>query len=120
MRDAPTEWTSIARNIACDKCLRANSLRANSDAIHSTAHAPSAIKAARDIVSYDIYYVSVPHAHGGQQHVINFHDYYSDLIMPYLLVHESDAFGAIQHYILPFANPTTSLCNACTQTIRVT
>eukprot|EP00965_Chrysotila_dentata_P132848 4392676-Pleurochrysis_carterae.AAC.1 len=49
-RDAPTEWTSIARNIACDECLRANS-----DTIHSTSQAPTA-KAASDIVSYDLYY----------------------------------------------------------------
>eukprot|EP00965_Chrysotila_dentata_P205073 6182724-Pleurochrysis_carterae.AAC.5 len=57
-RAAPKAWADIARNIACDDCLRANS-----DAVYSTAHAPVA-KAAGDLVSYDIYYVSVPHIHG--------------------------------------------------------
>eukprot|EP00965_Chrysotila_dentata_P207996 6184453-Pleurochrysis_carterae.AAC.1 len=92
-RDAPKAWADIARNIACDDCLRANS-----DVKHSTAHMPVA-KAAGDLVSYDICYVSVPHIHSGQQHVINFHDHYSTLNMPYLLARKSDAFKAIQHYV---------------------
>eukprot|EP00965_Chrysotila_dentata_P139870 4623925-Pleurochrysis_carterae.AAC.2 len=66
--------------------------------MHSTAHAPIP-KLAGEIVNYDIYYVSVPHVHGGQQYVINFHDHYSDLSMSYLLARKSDAFGAIQHYL---------------------
>eukprot|EP00965_Chrysotila_dentata_P016231 537077-Pleurochrysis_carterae.AAC.1 len=55
--------------------------------------------AAGDIVSYDIYFVSVPHVHGGQQYVISFHDHYSTLNTPYLLARKSDAFTAIQHYL---------------------
>eukprot|EP00965_Chrysotila_dentata_P162210 5356855-Pleurochrysis_carterae.AAC.1 len=58
-----------------------------------------ATTAAGDIISYDIYYVSVPHVHGGQQYVINFHDHYSTLNTPYLLALKSDAFTALQHYI---------------------
>eukprot|EP00965_Chrysotila_dentata_P043726 1454123-Pleurochrysis_carterae.AAC.1 len=49
-----------------------------------------AAKAAGDLVSYDVYYVSVPHIHGGQQYVINFYDHYSALNMPYLLARKSD------------------------------
>eukprot|EP00965_Chrysotila_dentata_P046574 1547316-Pleurochrysis_carterae.AAC.1 len=59
-RDAPEAWASIVRNFAC-----ADYLHANSDELHSTAHAP-VTNAAGDLVSYDIYYVSVPHIHGGQ------------------------------------------------------
>eukprot|EP00965_Chrysotila_dentata_P100455 3319993-Pleurochrysis_carterae.AAC.1 len=68
-RDAPESWASITRNFACEDCLHANS-----DAVHSSAHMPVPV-AAGDTVSYDIYYVSVPHVHGGQQYVINFHDH---------------------------------------------
>eukprot|EP00965_Chrysotila_dentata_P051501 1708250-Pleurochrysis_carterae.AAC.1 len=78
-RDAPASWATIARNFACEECLHANS-----DAIHSSAHMPTPT-AAGDIVSYDIYYVSKPHIHGGQQYVINFHNHYSTLNSPYLL-----------------------------------
>eukprot|EP00965_Chrysotila_dentata_P170589 5631382-Pleurochrysis_carterae.AAC.1 len=59
-RDAPEAWASIASNFACADCLHANS-----DALHSTAQAP-ATNAAGGLVSYDIYYVSIPHIHGGQ------------------------------------------------------
>eukprot|EP00965_Chrysotila_dentata_P236298 6201244-Pleurochrysis_carterae.AAC.3 len=38
--------------------------------------------AAGDIVSYNIYYVSVPDAHSGQQYVINFHDNHLTLTLP--------------------------------------
>eukprot|EP00965_Chrysotila_dentata_P179874 5939092-Pleurochrysis_carterae.AAC.1 len=58
---------------------------------------------AGDLVSYDIYYVSTPHIHGGQQYVINFHDHYSTLNMPYLLARKSDAVDAIKHF-LAFCN----------------
>eukprot|EP00965_Chrysotila_dentata_P043611 1450156-Pleurochrysis_carterae.AAC.1 len=54
---------------------------------------------AGDIISYAINYVSVPHVHGGQQYVINFHDLYSTLNTPYLLARKTDAFIALQHYI---------------------
>eukprot|EP00965_Chrysotila_dentata_P003082 100965-Pleurochrysis_carterae.AAC.1 len=57
-RDAPEAWSNIARNFACNECLQANS-----DALHSNAHAPMT-NALGDLVSYDIYYVSVPHIHG--------------------------------------------------------
>eukprot|EP00965_Chrysotila_dentata_P101122 3339621-Pleurochrysis_carterae.AAC.1 len=59
-RDAPDAWATLARNIACEDCLSANS-----DAVHSCAHMPATTNAG-DIISYDIYYVSVPHVHGGQ------------------------------------------------------
>eukprot|EP00965_Chrysotila_dentata_P146778 4846536-Pleurochrysis_carterae.AAC.1 len=61
-RDAPNVWATIARNFACEDCLHANS-----DAVHSNAHMPVPV-AAGDIISYDIYYVSVPHIHGGQRY----------------------------------------------------
>eukprot|EP00965_Chrysotila_dentata_P032875 1096177-Pleurochrysis_carterae.AAC.1 len=54
-RDAPNAWATIARNFACEDCLHAKS-----DAVHSDAHMPMPT-AAGDIISYDIYYVSVPH-----------------------------------------------------------
>eukprot|EP00965_Chrysotila_dentata_P054571 1811251-Pleurochrysis_carterae.AAC.1 len=54
---------------------------------------------AGDIISYDIYYVSVPHVHSSQQYVINFHDLHSTLNTPYLLARKSDTFTALQHYI---------------------
>eukprot|EP00965_Chrysotila_dentata_P212642 6187156-Pleurochrysis_carterae.AAC.4 len=60
-RDAPESWATIARDFACDDCLKANS-----DVIHSTAHMQIA-KTAGDLVSYDIYYVSVPYIYVGQQ-----------------------------------------------------
>eukprot|EP00965_Chrysotila_dentata_P081812 2700667-Pleurochrysis_carterae.AAC.2 len=70
-RDAPDAWARLARNITyCEDCLSANS-----DAVHSNAHMP-ATTAVGDIISYDIYYVSVPHVHGGQQYEISFHDHY--------------------------------------------
>eukprot|EP00965_Chrysotila_dentata_P061956 2052999-Pleurochrysis_carterae.AAC.1 len=59
-RDAPEFWATIARDFACDDCRKAKS-----DAIHSTAHIRFA-KTAGDLVSYDIYYVSGRHIHGGQ------------------------------------------------------
>eukprot|EP00965_Chrysotila_dentata_P258041 6213077-Pleurochrysis_carterae.AAC.2 len=40
---------------------------------------------AGDILSYDIYYASVPHVPGGQRYVIKFHDHYSTLNTPYEL-----------------------------------
>eukprot|EP00965_Chrysotila_dentata_P182462 6024798-Pleurochrysis_carterae.AAC.1 len=69
-----------------------------SDAVHSNAHMPVPV-AAGDIISYDIYYVSVPHVYGGQRYVINFHDHYSTLNTSYLLAHKSNAFSAIKRYI---------------------
>eukprot|EP00965_Chrysotila_dentata_P160347 5294636-Pleurochrysis_carterae.AAC.2 len=63
-RDAPESWVTIARDFA-----REDGLRANSGAIYSKAHMPVA-ETAGDLVSYDIYYVSVPHIHGRQQYVI--------------------------------------------------
>eukprot|EP00965_Chrysotila_dentata_P140850 4656394-Pleurochrysis_carterae.AAC.1 len=60
--DAPASWSTLACNIACEECLHANS-----DAVHSNAHMPEA-NTAEELVSYDIYYVSVPHVHGGQQY----------------------------------------------------
>eukprot|EP00965_Chrysotila_dentata_P215275 6188669-Pleurochrysis_carterae.AAC.1 len=69
-----------------------------SDAVHSTAHVPVA-KAAGDFVSYNIYCVSVPQIHDCEQCVINFHDHYSALNMPYLLGRKSDAFKAMQYYV---------------------
>eukprot|EP00965_Chrysotila_dentata_P036522 1215068-Pleurochrysis_carterae.AAC.1 len=60
--------------------------------------------AAGDIVCYDIYYVSVPHVHGGQQHVINFDDHHVTLNSPYLLACKPDAIEAIiLHCVLQFA-----------------
>eukprot|EP00965_Chrysotila_dentata_P068116 2253127-Pleurochrysis_carterae.AAC.1 len=103
-RDAPTSWTTLARKIACGECLHANS-----DAVHSDAYMPMA-KSGGELISYDIYYVSVPHVHGGQQYVINFHDHYSTLNTPYLLARKSDAFSAIKHYI--------AYCNSHNVTIR--
>eukprot|EP00965_Chrysotila_dentata_P163967 5413650-Pleurochrysis_carterae.AAC.1 len=58
-----------------------------------------ATTAAGDILTYDIYYVSVPHVQDGQQCVVSFHDHYSTLNTPYLLARKSDAFTSIQHYI---------------------
>eukprot|EP00965_Chrysotila_dentata_P249642 6208997-Pleurochrysis_carterae.AAC.2 len=55
--DAPDARATLARNIACEDCLSANS-----DAVHSNAHMP-AITAGGDRISYDIYYVSLPHVH---------------------------------------------------------
>eukprot|EP00965_Chrysotila_dentata_P045927 1526616-Pleurochrysis_carterae.AAC.2 len=56
--------------------------------------------AAGDIVSYDIYYVSLPHVHDGQQYVINFHDHHSTINLPYyLLPRKSDEFRAIKGYV---------------------
>eukprot|EP00965_Chrysotila_dentata_P034827 1159268-Pleurochrysis_carterae.AAC.2 len=52
---------AIARNFACADCLHANS-----DVLHSTAHAPATNAAGDRRVSYDIYYVSIPHIYGGQ------------------------------------------------------
>eukprot|EP00965_Chrysotila_dentata_P241716 6204442-Pleurochrysis_carterae.AAC.1 len=78
-RDALDSSATLARNFACEECLTTNS-----DAVHSTAHMP-ATKAAGDIVSYDTYYMSTPHVHGGQKYVINFHDHYSTFNMLYLL-----------------------------------
>eukprot|EP00965_Chrysotila_dentata_P039822 1322977-Pleurochrysis_carterae.AAC.1 len=48
-RDAPDAWATLARNIACEECLSANS-----DTVHSSAHMP-ATTAAGDIVSYTTY-----------------------------------------------------------------
>eukprot|EP00965_Chrysotila_dentata_P178399 5892082-Pleurochrysis_carterae.AAC.1 len=92
-RDAPTSWSTLARNIVCEECLHANS-----EAVYSNANM-SVATTAGELVSYDIYYVSVPHVHGGQQYVINFHDHYSTLNTPYLLARRSDAFSAIKLYI---------------------
>eukprot|EP00965_Chrysotila_dentata_P161232 5324541-Pleurochrysis_carterae.AAC.1 len=61
-RDAPDSCMTITRNFTCGDCLHANS-----DAVHSSAHMPIST-AAGDVVSYDIYYVNVPHVDGGQQY----------------------------------------------------
>eukprot|EP00965_Chrysotila_dentata_P168137 5552401-Pleurochrysis_carterae.AAC.1 len=66
--------------------------------------------AAGDIVSYDVYYVSVPHIHGGQRYVINFHDHYSTLYTPYLLAHKSDAFTAIKLYLAYCNSHRVTVC----------
>eukprot|EP00965_Chrysotila_dentata_P254164 6211781-Pleurochrysis_carterae.AAC.3 len=47
-RDAPTLRTTLARNIACEEYLHANS-----DAVHSNAHM-SVAKSAGELVSYDM------------------------------------------------------------------
>ena len=46
-------------------------------------------------ISYDIFEMGVPHAHGGQRYVIGFHDNYSRVNKVYLLHKKSDAYLAM-------------------------
>ena len=91
--DAPPAWAKLIEDAACDDCLRANA-----DRMASYNHSP-ATTSPGELVSWDMYKVSVPHAYGGQQIVLSFHDHFSGVNKPYLLRSESETPLILERYI---------------------
>ena len=89
------EWSralgSPQSNLRCHHCLRAHA-----DKVPSKAHVPQ--HDTPGYISFDIFEMGLPHAHGGQRYVIGFHDNYSKLNRLYLLHKKSDAPVAMRQY----------------------
>ncbi|KAL1529178.1 hypothetical protein AB1Y20_000137 [Prymnesium parvum] len=94
--DAPDDWSAALKavdGLPCDECLRSSA-----DAQHSAASAPD-VSSPGELVSYDIWSVSVPHVHGGQKLVLNFHDHFSKINKPYLIKSYDEAPACIELYL---------------------
>ena len=88
--DVPPSWARLVPSPsdrpACDSCLRAQKRRMPAP---PGSHAPAVTKCGQ-LVSFDVYTVSVPYRWGGAQKVFSIHDHFSQRDFPYLIKSEAE------------------------------